>query len=677
MNNLSKFTPPPRVVLALISTAVSACYAAETVTVDEPVVVTATRVAQPVSEAAASISVVTSKDIEQLAPNTFTEALLTIPNVDVESQDSVMFTKISIRGSDANQITYLIDGMRQDDTTTGGNQFIGIFADPETLKQIEVKRGGGSSLYGNGGIGGTVSVTTKDATDFLAGTDKDYGMLLKTGYSTDTESWQKGIYAFGRHDIWDVVVGVNRRDSGEIRSSRGYRSHNNADSDYTSVMAKISAMPIDDMLMSVSYNYDIANDEWDSYGARDSYKNKQHRVTGKWEYAHSDLINIKSAIQYVKSEYSFDIGSTDMHSKNNFDSFGGNIQNTSEFHFFGNHALTFGGDIYKKSQLGKSLNENNNSWEYNSTRPDSDALDAGIFIQDVYSINRYVSLTPVLRWNYYKRESNTGYDDLSDSKLTPGLTLTLRPMESAEIWASVNTGYRPPILDELYSTAYYPGITFTHIVYPNPDLKPERSTNWEIGTNLNFSGLLTENDKLNTKLTFFYDDVKDFISPDSWYEDSDPFTLYYKIENIGHVVRKGIELSANYSIDDFSVQASYGLVHATDKDTDERVEGVTPQSANLRLGYTIPSQALDLWYRAHWSKGGKSSVSPYPDDGTHFDFASYMTHSIGLQWSPKIDGFVNFNAGVAITNLFDKEYRLLNGTYGYGRGARVWLSAQF
>ena len=117
---------------------------------------TATRVAEPLSEAAASISVITAKTIEENVPQTFAETLLDVPNVDVTSSESVMFNRVSIRGSDANQITYLIDGMRQEDTTIGGNQPVGLFIDPEMVKQVEVRRGGGSSLYGNGGIGGTV-----------------------------------------------------------------------------------------------------------------------------------------------------------------------------------------------------------------------------------------------------------------------------------------------------------------------------------------------------------------------------------------------------------------------------------------------------------------------------------------------------------------------------------------
>lgn len=136
-------------------------------TVSDPVVVTASRVAVPLSEAVSSISVVTDRTIEEVGAATFGEALQMLPNVQVESADTPIFTKIRIRGSDQNQITYLVDGVRQDNLGYSGNRPAGIFIAPELVKQVEVRNGGGSTLYGNGGIGGTVAVTTKSAEDFL------------------------------------------------------------------------------------------------------------------------------------------------------------------------------------------------------------------------------------------------------------------------------------------------------------------------------------------------------------------------------------------------------------------------------------------------------------------------------------------------------------------------------
>lgn len=212
------------VTLAILS-AISTLSVAETVQSLEPVVVTATRVNQPLSEAASSITVVSEKEIAQTQPLTFAEILDTIPNVDTTSSTSVMYNRVSIRGSQPNQITYLIDGMRQDDLTMGGNRPMGVFADPEILKQVEVRNGGGSALYGNGGIGGTLALGTKSAADFLADSDKDFGALVKVGYGSDSISWSKSAYAFGRSDMWDVVAGVTRRDSGAAKTSyKGLRS---------------------------------------------------------------------------------------------------------------------------------------------------------------------------------------------------------------------------------------------------------------------------------------------------------------------------------------------------------------------------------------------------------------------------------------------------------------------
>lgn len=44
----------------------------------------------------------------------------------------------------------------------------------------------------------------------------------------------------------------------------------------------------------------------------------------------------------------------------------------------------------------------------------------GLFIQDIYDITGWLSVSPVVRWNYYKRESNKGYASMSDNKVTPG-----------------------------------------------------------------------------------------------------------------------------------------------------------------------------------------------------------------------------------------------------------------
>ena len=642
----------------------------------QPVVVTATRTAQPLNQAASSISVLTQKDAEEIQPITFTELLLDIPNVDVDAFNSVMYNRISIRGSGDRQVTYLVDGMRQDNQTLSGLHPSGIFMDSELLKQIEVKRGGGSALYGNGGIGGTIAVETKEAADFLRDSDKDFGATLKAGYVSDNLEWQKSAYVYGRTELWDVVAGVTRRDSGAATSSEtGHRSTADVDNDSTSAFAKATLSPLPEHLLQVAYFYDIAhNDSFTRSGRFDKYRYEQHRISGKWEFEKNDWINLKTALQYAKSDFRYE-GDRAGLSKDDFDSVSGNIQNTSYFSAFGSHELTFGGDFSKTSQNGKQMSLS--GWVPDGTRPDSDGFDGGLFIEDQYAFNDYLSIVPVLRWNYFKRESNESYPSLSDSKVTPGVTLRVTPMESLLFWGSVNTGYRPPILDEMYFGLTYPDSGITTIVVPNPDLKPEKSVNYEIGASALFANLAAEGDELSVKAALFYDDIKDYISPDLIGFDPDNGIMTYQTINRGHVVNKGFELSGSYALGDFRASTSYGYLHSEDKETGERIESNTPQSANLRLSYRINKFALEPWYRLHWAKGGTEVTV----GSEIISLDNYSTHDIGVTWTPPQTGFVRLQAGLAVTNITNEKYSGYSGAgypaWGFARGFRAWLSAQF
>lgn len=350
------------------------------------------------------------------------------------------------------------------------------------------------------------------------------------------------------------------------------------------------------------------------------------------------------------------------------ESFSGNFQNTSRFELFGRHDLTYGLDFSRTEQSG--LTKDSGEWADDTSRPDAEGLDAGVFIEDQYKLTNYLAIAPQLRWSYFKRQSNADYPSLSDSKLTPGVTVKLTPIEEVMFWGSVTTGYRPPILDEMYYRMDYSSWGIQSVVIPNPDLKPEKSVNYEIGTSLDFKNLNGVGDRFTARASVFYDDVKDFINVEVEPDNSGSLPVFtYRAKNLGHVVNKGIELSASYVIDSFKVSASYGYLKSENKDTNERVTGVTPQSANLRTGYRFEEVQLEPWYKLHCAKGGWTSQDKYQ--------GGYATHSVGLTWTPKIPNFYTVRAGIAVDNLTNKKYVSVTDSYGYARSFRAWLSAQF
>jgi outer membrane receptor protein involved in Fe transport len=60
-----------------------------------------------------------------------------------------------------------------------------IFIEPELIKQIEVNKGAHTSLYGNGGFGGVITVETKDAKDMLEGEEKIGAMVKYARHSNN------------------------------------------------------------------------------------------------------------------------------------------------------------------------------------------------------------------------------------------------------------------------------------------------------------------------------------------------------------------------------------------------------------------------------------------------------------------------------------------------------------
>jgi len=104
-----------------------------------------------------------------LYPKDYSSQLITLP--ELLSQQVGIFVKgfgglgqlstISIRGSTAEQVSVFIDGIKINTAQGGAVDFSTIPLGG--IERIEIIRGGGSSRYGNGAIGGVINIITKQA----------------------------------------------------------------------------------------------------------------------------------------------------------------------------------------------------------------------------------------------------------------------------------------------------------------------------------------------------------------------------------------------------------------------------------------------------------------------------------------------------------------------------------
>ncbi len=144
------------------------------------VVVTATRIRQPLSEIGTSVSVMPGSQLQDQKLGLVAPAMQQLPGVEVNQAGSPgTQTDVTIRGSTAAQTLVLIDGVDVNTVSTGGFDFSTIATD--NVERVEVVRGSGGALYGSQAIGGVVNVISKE------GQGAPHFSLLSEGGNRGTE----------------------------------------------------------------------------------------------------------------------------------------------------------------------------------------------------------------------------------------------------------------------------------------------------------------------------------------------------------------------------------------------------------------------------------------------------------------------------------------------------------
>ncbi|MFZ0677708.1 MAG: TonB-dependent receptor [Candidatus Binatus sp.] len=126
-----------------------------------PIVVTATRIPQPIDQIGTTITVVEDPQIQEQKIQRVADVLRQVPGVQVTQSGSPgSVTDVSIRGATPSQTLVLVDGVEVNAGATGSFDLANLPTD--NLDRVEVLRGAGGSLYGSQAIGGVVNVLSQE-----------------------------------------------------------------------------------------------------------------------------------------------------------------------------------------------------------------------------------------------------------------------------------------------------------------------------------------------------------------------------------------------------------------------------------------------------------------------------------------------------------------------------------
>jgi len=185
------------------------------VTSEDEVVVTAERTESLMSKTVRSVSIVTGEDIYQRISRTVPEALRYEQGILIQ-RTNLGGGAPFIRGMVGNQVLYLIDGIRMNNSTYRGgpNQYLNTI-DPFFIDRIEVVRGPGSVLYGSDALGGTINIITTRREDFSKPAGFD-GRLMGRASSADFEQTSHLDFNVNAQTLFGMAVSGNLRKFGDV-----------------------------------------------------------------------------------------------------------------------------------------------------------------------------------------------------------------------------------------------------------------------------------------------------------------------------------------------------------------------------------------------------------------------------------------------------------------------------
>ncbi|MDD2832500.1 MAG: TonB-dependent receptor [Methylotenera sp.] len=150
----------------IIASAISLAFTSPIVAAEninlEDVVVTASRTQQARTSVVGDVTVIDREEIELAGAGSLTDVLRMQPGVQISTNGGAgTGSSVFLRGTNADHVVVLVDGLRINSATLGTTSFENIPLGQ--IERIEILRGPASSLYGADAIGGVIQIFTRKA----------------------------------------------------------------------------------------------------------------------------------------------------------------------------------------------------------------------------------------------------------------------------------------------------------------------------------------------------------------------------------------------------------------------------------------------------------------------------------------------------------------------------------
>ncbi len=515
--------------LLVSSTLPLASFAAETQTL-QPVVVTATRLPQPIDTVLADLRVIDADTIANAGPMTLTELLQTRGGVEISATGGPgQVSSIFLRGSNASHVVLLIDGVRVNSATAGTNAFENLPL--AQIERIEILRGVGSSLYGADAIGGVIQVFTKqagaDRTEASIGAGRWGTREASVGLGRKLGATRLSLQAGWRES--DSFSATNENASFSFEPDRdGYRNSNlglNLDHDW----AEGQSFGLHVMGSRGATHFDAGpgSDDVNRQRLSSTALESRNRLGADWR----SLVRLARGADHIRTDGAFP----------------GFVDTNQDQATWQNDINALGG------QWAAGLD-----WRREKVSSDT-----------AYTVStrtfRAVFVGYTARFDAHLIEASARHDDDSQfgGHATGKFAYGYRFAPQWRASASLGTAFKAPSFNDLY---YPSAFGFSG----NPDLKPERARSSELA-------LRHDGGALRGGLVLFRSSVRDLIAIDP------SFTT---VINVNRARMRGATLDAAFSEGMWTARGEFTHQQAEDADTGTRLVRRARQFGSASLSAT-------------------------------------------------------------------------------------------
>lgn len=592
-----------------------------------------------------SVTVITAADIAAAQATYLSDIIRQVPGFAVnQSGGPGTQTQLRVRGSEANHVLVLIDGIRVNDPTAG-DEFLFNYALLDSIERIEIIRGPQSAIWGTDAMSAVINIITKTSTKNNWGFDVDAGSFNTKRLGVDGGFVEKN---------WRLDAGINALDTAGTNISR---NGNEADG-------------LENFSTHINLGVDL-NDIWSLKAglrhadAMNEFDGTDFAVTGLpvdadlWTKRQQNNGQIVATFQPNTSWHNeFAYQFSDVEAQNFTYGLGETSSTEAETNEVKIKSSVIFGESNKQRfsalldhrqvdfiQRGEAspFGDPNQKQDYNVT---------GLAAEYHHQVNDQFN------WNLSARQDDFNrFDDVSNYKFAASYQVN----DGLRLRGSYGTGSKAPSFIERFG--FFPANFIG-----NPNLKPEESDAFEFAIEKSWNNSQLE-------LIYFNQDLENEINGFVFEPNSGLFTA---ANQVGESKREGFEFNFSGTLtDQLGMQFNYTHTDATEENASgEQVTEVRrPENmASLSMDYRFADKRAQLYGQLN-----------YQDDqlDVFFDPATFVSSNV------KLDSFTTFdltfswqlNKNIQLfvkgQNLLDEEYEEVLGYARPGAAYSIGLKSRF